>query len=219
MVVSEEVYSNQRNQEGDGMNQFSRTEMLLGKPAMAKLAQSAVAVFGIGGVGGYAAEALARSGVGHIALVDDDTLCETNINRQIIATHETIGRAKIAVMAERIRAINPAALVTEIHCFYSAETPFDLAPYDYLIDAVDTVSAKLLLVEEAAAAGVPIISCMGTGNKLDPTRLEVADIYQTEVCPLAKVMRKEIRARGIRALKVVYSKEPPLTPSGDEAYS
>ena len=196
------------------MDQFSRTEMILGKDAIEKLAKSSVAVFGIGGVGGAAAEALARSGVGHIALCDDDTVCLTNINRQVIATHKTVGRDKIEVMAERIREINPDATVTAIHCFYSKETAedIDLSVYDYIIDAVDTVSAKLLLVEKARDLGIPIISCMGTGNKLDPTRLEVADIFKTTVCPLAKVMRKELKARGIKKLKVVYSQEQPITP-------
>ena len=196
------------------MDQFSRTEMILGKDAVEKLAKSSVAVFGIGGVGGSAAEALARSGVGHIALCDDDTVCLTNINRQVIATHKTVGRDKIDVMAERIREINPAATVTPINCFYGKETAgdIDLSGYDYIIDAVDTVSAKLLLVEKAGELSIPIISCMGTGNKLDPTRLEVADIYKTSVCPLAKVMRKELKVRGVKSLKVVYSQEQPISP-------
>lgn len=198
------------------MNQFSRTEMLLGKLAIAKLAQSAVAVFGIGGVGAAAAETLARSGLGNISLFDDDTVCLTNINRQLIATHTTVGQKKIDVMAARIKEINPTAVVQPVNCFYGADTDLDISQYDYIIDAVDTVSAKLLLVERAAASGVKIISCMGTGNKLDPTQLEVADIYKTSVCPLAKVMRKELRARAIKALKVVYSQEPPITPIEDE---
>ena len=188
--------------------------MLLGKDAISKLAKSSVAVFGIGGVGGSAAEALARSGVGHIALCDDDTVCLTNINRQVIATHKTVGKNKVDVMSQRIYEINPQAEVTTINCFYSKETSsnIDLSVYDYILDAVDTVSAKLLLIESAQNLGVPIISCMGTGNKLDPTRLEVTDIYKTSVCPLAKVMRKEIKARNIPSLKVVYSQEPPTTP-------
>ena len=196
------------------MDQFSRIEMIIGKDAVKKLAKSAVAVFGIGGVGGAAAEALARSGVGKIALCDDDTVCLTNINRQVIATHKTIGLDKIDVMARRIKEINPAAEAEQINCFYSKETAanINLSSYDYIIDAVDTVSAKLLLVEQAGACKVPIISCMGTGNKLDPTRLEVDDIYNTSVCPLAKVMRKELRARGIAGLKVIYSKEQPIVP-------
>ena len=186
--------------------------MLLGREAIEKLANSAVMVFGIGGVGGYAVEALVRSGVGHIGFVDNDTVCETNINRQIIATHKTIGLNKIDIMKQRATEINPLAKITAIKCFYSKETAdtIDLSNYDYIIDAVDTVSAKLLLIENAISCGVPIISCMGTGNKLDPTQLEVADIYKTSVCPLAKVMRKELRSRGITALNVVYSKEPPL---------
>jgi len=188
--------------------------MILGKNAINKLAKSAVAVFGIGGVGGSAVEALARSGVGHIAVCDDDTVCLTNINRQVIATHKTVGRSKIDVMMERIKEINPAATVEDINCFYSKETAGDinLSTYDYIIDAVDTVSAKLLLVEGARDCNVPIISCMGTGNKLDPTQFEVADIYKTSVCPLAKVVRKELKARGITSLKVVYSQEQPITP-------
>ena len=196
------------------MNQFSRTEMILGKSAIEKLAKSSVAVFGIGGVGGMAAEALARAGVGNIALCDDDTVCLTNINRQVIATHKTVGRDKIDVMAERIKEINPMAIVETMNCFYGKETAgdIDLSVYDYIIDAVDTVSAKLLLVEGAQAVGKPIISCMGTGNKLDPTRLEIADINKTSVCPLAKVMRKELKARGIKKLKVVYSQEQPIIP-------
>ena len=200
------------------MDQFSRIEMILGKKALDKLARSSVAVFGIGGVGGHAAESLARSGVGEIAVCDDDTVCLTNINRQVIATHKTVGRAKIDVMEERIKEINPIAKVIKFDCFYGKETAsnIDLSVYDYIIDAVDTVSAKLLLVEKAAECGVPIISCMGTGNKLDPTRLEVADIYDTTICPLAKVMRKELRKRGITALKVVYSKEVPIVPVEEE---
>ena len=203
------------------MDQFSRTEMILGKDAMEKLAKSSVAIFGIGGVGGAAAEALARSGVGKFALCDDDTVCLTNINRQVIATHKTLGRDKIEVMSERIKEINPKAEVSGIHCFYGRDTAgdVDLSKYDYIIDAVDTVTAKLLLVEGAQEVCVPIISCMGTGNKLDPTRLEVTDIYKTSVCPLAKVMRKELRVRGIKRLKVVYSKEQPIVPSNDEHLS
>lgn len=203
------------------MTQFSRTEIIIGKPALTRLASSSVAVFGIGGVGGNAAEALARSGIGRIALCDDDSVCLTNINRQVIAAHSTVGRGKTEVMAERIRDINPAAEVERFDCFYSRETAgeVDLSAYDYVIDAVDTVSAKLLLVEGAIEAGVPVISCMGTGNKLDPTQLEVADIYKTSVCPLAKVMRKELRARGVERLKVVYSREIPVVPVEDDANS
>jgi len=203
------------------MDQFSRSEMIIGKEAIEKLAKSSVAVFGIGGVGGSAAEALARTGVGKFALCDDDTVCLTNINRQVLATHKTLGRDKIEVMAERIKEINPEAEVSGIHCFYGKDNAHevDLSKYDYILDAVDTVTAKLLLVEGAGKVNVPIISCMGTGNKLDPTRLEVTDIYKTSVCPLAKVMRKELKVRGIKKLKVVYSKEQPITPSADEHLS
>ena len=203
------------------MDQFSRTEMILGKDAMDRLSEASVAIFGIGGVGGAAAEALARTGVGSFALCDDDTVCLTNINRQVFATHKTVGRAKVDVMAERIMEINPSAQVSGIHCFYGKDTApdVDLSKYDYILDAVDTVTAKLLLVEGAYRVGVPIISCMGTGNKLDPTQLEVTDIYKTSVCPLARVMRRELKARRIKSLKVVYSKEEPLTPSDDERFS
>jgi len=203
------------------MDQFSRTEMILGKEAIDKLAGLKVAVFGIGGVGGSAAEALARTGVGHIALCDDDTVCLTNINRQVIATHKTVGRDKIEVMAERIKEINPQAEVSGIHCFYGTDTAkdVDLSKYDYILDAVDTVTAKLLLIEGAQKVGVPIISCMGTGNKLDPTQLEVTDIYKTSVCPLAKVMRRELKVRGIKKLKVVYSQEQPMIPSDSDHLS
>jgi len=203
------------------MNQFSRTEMILGKAAMDKLAGASVAVFGIGGVGGAAAEALSRSGVGKLALCDDDTVCLTNINRQVIATHKTVGRDKIEVMTERIKDINPEAEVIGIHCFYGKDTApdVDLSQYDYILDAVDTVTAKLLLVEGAQKVGVPIISCMGTGNKLNPALLEVSDIYDTSVCPLARVMRRELKARAIMKLKVVYSKEQPIIPSADERFS
>ena len=199
------------------MNEFSRTELLLGKDAMKVLKNAAVAVFGIGGVGSYAVEALARSGVGSIALFDDDKVCLTNINRQLIATHQTIGQKKVDVMKIRILDINPSCKVQANECFYAAQNAdeFDLSTYSYIVDAIDTVTSKLLLIERAQAAGVPIISCMGAGNKLDPTRFEVADIYKTSVCPLAKVMRKELRARGIPALKVVYSKEEVLTPAED----
>jgi len=184
---------------------------------MAKLADSRVIVFGIGGVGSYLAEALARSGVGHLALVDDDKVCLTNINRQIIATVRTVGRQKVDVMKERILDINPKADVTTFQCFYTAETAgeIDLAGYDYIADAIDTISSKLLLAEKAGAAGIPIISCMGAGNKLDPSRFEVADIFDTSVCPLARVMRHELRVRGVKRLKVVYSREEVLQPLED----
>lgn len=203
------------------LNEFSRTELLLGAERMERLKKASVAVFGIGGVGSFTAEALARCGIGKLVLFDDDRICLTNINRQIIAARSTVGKPKIEVMRDRILDINPAAEV-ELHpTFYSAENAdeFDMTQWSYVVDAVDTVSAKLVLIERAKAAGTPIISCMGAGNKLDPTRFEVADIYETSVCPLAKVMRRELRKRGIDHLKVVYSKEEPLTPAGDDSNS
>ena len=195
-------------------NQFSRTELLLGGDAMAKLAAARVAVFGVGGVGGYAVEALARSGIGAIDLIDSDTVCLSNINRQIIATHKTIGQYKVDAAEERILDINPDAVVRKHRIFYTPETAgqFDFSRYDYVIDAIDTVSGKIQLVMQADAAGTPIISSMGAGNKLDPTAFRVADIYKTSVCPLARVMRRELNKRGIKKLKVVYSTEPPVTP-------
>ena len=188
--------------------------MLLGEEAMKRLAAARVAVFGVGGVGGYVAEALARSGVGTIDLVDNDEVVLSNLNRQIIATMDTIGRDKVDVMAERILSINPQAAVHRHKCFYLPETAgqFDFSLYDYVVDAIDTVTGKIQLILQAKEAGVPVISAMGAGNKLDPTLFEVADIYDTSVCPLARVMRTECRRRGIARLKVVYSKEPPLTP-------
>ena len=185
------------------MNQFSRTELLFGKEAMNKIAASHIAVFGIGGVGGYTAEALARSGVGTLTLVDDDRICLTNINRQIFATTKTVGSFKTDAAEERLKDINPRINIIKRKCFYTSETAneFDFSGYDYIVDAVDTVSAKLALAENAQKAGVPIISCMGAGNKLDPTRFEVADIYETSICPLAKVMRYECKRRGIKKLK------------------
>ncbi len=201
------------------LNEFSRTEMLLGKQAMETLAAARVAVFGVGGVGSFAAEALARAGIGSIDLFDDDKVCLTNVNRQLIALHSTIGRKKAEVMRERILDINPRCKAVAYGCFYSADNAdeFDLSKYDYVADAIDTVSSKLLLIERAYAAGTPVISCMGAGNKLDPTRLEVADIYKTSVCPLARVMRKELKARGVPALKVVYSREEALKPAAEPA--
>ena len=198
-------------------NQFSRTEMLFGKEAMQRLKQSRVAVFGIGGVGGYTVEALARSGVGAIDIIDNDKVCLSNINRQIIATHKTLGRYKVDAAAERIADINPDCKVTAYKTFYMPDTQneFDFTKYDYIVDAIDTVTGKLTLIENAKKCGVPIISSMGAGNKLDPTAFEVADIYKTSVCPLAKVMRRELKKRGIRSLKVVYSKEEPQTPISD----
>ncbi len=193
-------------------NPFARTEMLLGKEAMEQLAHSRVAVFGIGGVGGYVTEALARSGVGCIDLTDNDTVCETNLNRQIIATYDTVGKYKVDVMKERILSINPSAVVNIHKCFFLPETAeeYDFKTYDYIVDAVDTVTAKIELVMQAGKAGTPIISCMGTGNKLEPAKLEVADIYETSVCPLARVMRRELKKRGVESLKVLYSREEPF---------
>lgn len=188
---------------------------------MAKLAQSRVAVFGIGGVGGYTVEALVRSGVGAIDLIDDDRVCLTNINRQIYATRKTVGKYKVDVAAERIADINPNVVVTTYKTFYTPDTAhqFDFTQYDYVVDAIDTVTGKIGLVMQAQAAGTPIISSMGAGNKLDPTAFEVADIYETSVCPLAKVMRKELSRRGVKSLKVVYSKELPLTPRDEHEIS
>ena len=203
------------------LNQFSRTELLFGKEAMEKLAASRVAVFGVGGVGGYAVEALARSGVGSLDLIDDDKVCLTNINRQIYATRKTVGKYKVDVAAERIADINPDAVVKTYKTFFMPETAdsFDFSQFDYVIDAIDTVTGKIELVMRAQAAGTPIISSMGAGNKLDPTAFEVADIYKTSVCPLARVMRTELKRRGIKKLKVVYSKEKPLTPIESEEQS
>ncbi len=199
------------------LNQFSRTELLFGAKAMDKLKKSRVAVFGIGGVGGYTVEALARSGVGALDIIDDDKVCVTNINRQIYATLETVGQYKVDVATKRIHDINPEAKVTSYKVFYTPETAnqFDFTEYDYIVDAIDTVTGKIALVVNAESAGTPIISSMGAGNKLDPTAFEVADIYKTSVCPLARVMRYELKRRGIKKLKVVYSKEMPITPVDD----
>jgi tRNA A37 threonylcarbamoyladenosine dehydratase len=198
-------------------DQFSRSQILLGKEGIAKLARCRVAVFGIGGVGGYSVEALVRAGIGTVGLFDDDKICLTNLNRQIHATRKTIGLYKTDAAEARIREINPAAVVRNHKLFYSPETSasVDLSEYDYLIDAVDTVSCKIELIVRAKGKGVPVISCMGAGNKLNPAAFEVADIYETAICPLAKVMRHELRKRGVQSLKVVYSKEPPLTPLED----
>lgn len=203
------------------LNQFSRTQLMFSKEGMEKLQNSRVAVFGIGGVGGYTVEALARSGVGSLDIIDDDKVCLTNINRQIIATRKTVGKYKVDVMKERILEINPNAVVTTHQCFYSAETAdkFDFSQYDYIVDAIDTVSAKIEMVIRAQEKNVPIISCMGAGNKLDPTGFEVTDIYKTSVCPLAKVMRRELKLRGVKKLKVVYSQEPAKKPLEDMAAS
>lgn len=191
---------------------FVRTGLLLGEDGLHRVEQAHVIIFGIGGVGGYVAEALARSGVGSLTLVDKDVVSESNINRQIIATTKTIGRAKIDVMKERIAEINPDAVITVKNCFFLPDTAeeFDFTEYDYIVDAVDNVTAKIELVLRAKEAGTPIIASMGAGNKLDPTRFEVTDIYKTSVCPLAKVMRRELKRRGVEKLKVVYSKEEPI---------
>lgn len=196
------------------LNAFSRTELLIGEEGVALLKQSTVAIFGVGGVGSFTAEALARTGVSNFHLYDNDRVVLSNINRQIIATHKTIGRVKVEVMKERILDINPDAIV-ETHCtFFNAENAesIDFSKFDYVVDAIDTVSSKLLLVEKAIAAGVPIMSSMGAGNKLDPTKFEVADIHKTSVCPLARVMRRELKNRGVKKLKVVYSKEEAMKP-------
>lgn len=196
------------------LDRFSRTQLMLGKEAMQKLASSRVAVFGIGGVGGYTVEALARSGVGALDIIDDDKICITNINRQILATMKTVGKYKVDVAEERIAEINPDCKVTTYKTFYlpSTEQEFDFTVYDYIVDAIDTVTGKLAIIKNAKAANVPVISSMGAGNKLDPTAFEVADIYKTSVCPLAKTMRRELRKMGVDSLKVVYSREEPVRP-------
>lgn len=197
---------------------FSRTANLIGEPAVKRLQGCRVAVFGLGGVGGYTVEALARAGVGALDLIDGDTIAESNLNRQIIATTNNIGQAKCTAAQKRVAAINPDICVTAYNLFFLPQNAadFDFSRYDYVVDAVDTVTAKIAIIEAANAAGTPVISCMGAGNKLEPTLFRVADIYQTSVCPLAKVMRRELKKRSIPALKVVYSTEPPRTPlSGD----
>ena len=203
------------------LNQFSRTQLLLGQEGMEKLFRARVAVFGIGGVGGYTVEALARSGVGTLDLIDDDKICLTNLNRQIFATRKTVGQYKVDIAEQRILEINPKAVVHTYKTFYTPQTAelFDFTQYDYVVDAIDTVTGKLELVVQAEKAGVPIISSMGAGNKMDPTAFEVADIYETSVCPLARVMRRELKRRGIKKLKVVYSKEPPMAPIDDMSIS
>ena len=195
--------------------QFMRTGLLLGEEGIRKLNKAAVAVFGIGGVGGFTVEALARSGIGHLVLVDADEVSESNINRQIIATHQTVGRPKVEVMKERIAQINPEAVVETYQTFFLPENAdqFDFASYDYVVDAIDTVTGKIELVLQGQKEGTPVISSMGAGNKLDPTMFQVADIYDTSVCPLAKVMRKELKKRNVPALKVVYSKEKAMEPA------
>lgn len=194
--------------------QFTRTELLLGQDNVEALAKARVAVFGVGGVGGFVVEALARAGVGALDLIDNDTVCLSNINRQIIALHSTVGMQKTEAARQRILDINPDCKVTAYNCFYLPETAdqFDFTQYDYVVDAIDTVTGKIGLVMQAQAAGTPIISCMGAGNKLDPTSFKIADIYKTDVCPLAKVMRRELKKRGVKHLKVLYSTEPAMTP-------
>ena len=208
-------------QERRMLNQFSRTQLIFGAEAMETLRRSRVAVFGIGGVGGYAVEALARSGIGALDLIDDDKICLTNLNRQILATHRTIGRSKVDVAEERVKEISPETVVVKHACFFLPETAdrLDFSRYDYVIDAIDTVKGKLEIVRRAMEANVPVISCMGAGNKVDPTMLRVADIYETRVCPLARVMRTELKKRGVKRLKVVYSEEAPVRPLEDMAIS
>ena len=196
------------------ISQFSRTELLLGKDAVQILKEKRVAVFGIGGVGGYVCEALVRSGVGHFALIDNDQVTLTNLNRQIIATHKTIGMDKVEVMKERMLEINPKADVQIYKCFFLPENAdqFPFESFDYVVDAVDTVSAKIEIIMRCKALNIPVISAMGAGNKLDPSRFQVTDIYKTTMCPLAKVMRHEMKKRGVKNLKVVFSDEAPITP-------
>ena len=203
------------------LNQFSRTQLLLGQDGMDRLANARVAVFGVGGVGGFTVEALARSGVGAIDLIDDDKVCLTNINRQIIALRSTVGKYKVDVAAERLHDINQNIQVNTYKTFYMPDTAhqFDFSQYDYVVDAIDTITGKLELVMQAHKAGTPIICSMGAGKKLDPTAFRVADIYKTSVDPLARVMRHELRKRGIKKLKVVYSEEPPMRPVDDMASS
>lgn len=203
------------------LNQFSRTQLLYGESAMQKLATCRIAVFGIGGVGGYVVEALARSGIGALDLIDDDRVCLTNINRQILATRKTVGKYKVDVAEERVHEINPDCKVRAYKTFFLPETQdqFDFRTYDYIVDAIDTVTGKLAIIENAKRAGVPVISSMGAGNKMNAAAFEVADIYETSICPLAKVMRRECRKRGIESLKVVYSKEKPIRPFEDMSIS
>jgi len=203
------------------LDQFSRTQLLYGAEAMEKLASARVAVFGVGGVGGYVVEALARSGVGALDLIDNDEVCASNLNRQIIATTKTIGKYKVDVAEERIHDINPDCRVRTYKTFFLPETKdqFNFSDYDYVVDAIDTVTGKLTIIEMAKEANIPVISSMGAGNKINPAMFEVADIYETSICPLAKVMRHECKKRGIRDLKVVYSKEKPIQPQADMSKS
>ncbi len=193
-------------------NQFLRTEMLIGKDAVEKLNNSRVAVFGVGGVGGYVVEALSRAGVGNIDIIDNDTISVSNLNRQIIALNSTVGKPKVDVLKERLLDINPKINVQIFKCFFTRDTEFDFSKYDYIVDAIDTVVGKLELITRAKTADIPIISSMGTGNKMNPTMFEVSDISKTSVCPLAKVIRQELKKRRIKKVKVVYSKEMPLKP-------
>jgi len=203
------------------LNQFSRTQLLYGVEAMERMAACRVAIFGIGGVGGYVVEALARTGIGAMDLIDDDKVCLTNINRQILATRKTVGKYKVDVAEERVKEINPDCEVRTFKTFYLPETQdlFGFTEYDYVVDAIDTVTGKLAIIENAKKAGVPVISSMGAGNKVNPAAVEVADIYETSICPLAKVMRRECRKRGIDSLKVVYSKKQPIRPLEDMSIS
>ena len=203
------------------LNQFSSTQLVIGEEAMQRLAGARIAVFGIGGVGGYTVEVLARSGIGQLDLIDDDKVCITNVNRQLLATLKTVGQYKVDVAKERVADINPKCRVNTFKTFYMPDTEgeFDFSQYDYIVDAIDTVKGKLALVENAQKAGTPIISSMGAGNKVDAAAFEVADIYETSVCPLARVMRYECRRRGIKKLKVVYSKEKPIRPMEDMSIS
>lgn len=202
-------------------DQFSRTQLLIGKNGIDALHSARVIVFGIGGVGGFTVEALARAGVGAIEIVDDDKVCLTNLNRQIIALRSTVGKNKVDVMAERVNDINPDCEIVKHECFFLPETAgqFDFSSYSYVVDAVDTVTAKIAIIEKSKAAGVPVISCMGAGNKLDPTQFRIADIAETSVCPLARVMRQELKKRGITGVKVLYSTERPVVPADDMAIS
>lgn len=203
------------------MDQYARTELLFGSEAMEKLRASRIAVFGIGGVGGYAVEALARSGVGTLDLIDDDRICLTNLNRQILATRQTVGKYKVDAAEKRIYEIDPSICVNTYKCFYMPDTAdqFDFSQYDYIIDAIDTVTGKLEIIKRAKALNIPVISSMGAENKLDQTAFRVADIYETKVCPLAKVMRHELRKLGVKSLKVVYSEEKPIRPIEDKEIS
>ena len=203
------------------LNQFSRTQLLLGQEGMERLSQKRVAVFGIGGVGGYVCEALVRSGIGAFDLIDDDKVCLTNLNRQIIATRKTVGQYKVEVMRDRMLEINPDAKIDIHKCFFLPENAdtFPFHEYDYVVDAVDTVTAKIELILRSQKAQVPVISAMGAGNKLDAGRLKIADIYETRVCPLARVMRRELKKRHVKSLKVVYSDEQPIRPSEDMSIS